>query len=729
MDGKKIYSIKINGIDESVKAVESLNKQLDALEQRINNLQNKALNIGSKAGGGVNSSKELSTQEEIDKKILSLEKRLAEVRDENYKKLLHMKEELKEYTQIAKSTVAAEANEQGLFDTNTMFGMKSQLKSIKAEMQTLDVSSDRFKRLTQQANELNNKLKEIEQGYGQYGRNVGNYANSMKEGFDKIKVAVGDTTREYGSYREAIKSLKQERFQLSQSLGQEAKEFKDVDIAVKQLESDYNDLNKSSKLMDNMLDTMQGFTAIAGLGVGLSGLFGIDDSSFNDAMKKLTSLLLVIKSMETLSLQMQKKEGWIGKFLGYGSGKIDNWLDGIYKKVLKLKLLGTWDNKGKRGRFIIDEDDFKETDVLKELNKHFDILPNKLKIATRVMNGFGKAIKFVAGAIKAISFTAILFFLPEILTYLGDLIKSLDYTKVKADQATQSINALTRSLQQRRDALGASYLKGEIKDEEYLNQLYQKETETLYEQIKALKLRAEASSKQSKWYNPLTWFNQGKSNIEFTGEGVSSGGTKIRSGQGWLITPPDVQLVVKSVQELEEEWKKCNEAVLEGRDYYDKWGKSAIQGVQSWFTTAKETQEVMRGLGNVRLGGIISEFQQINQDFQNHPKDADKYAAALARLRKEMNNSDVLNSVIANLDKYIPDEEVRTAVQNIINEIYRLDDAFNMTSEQQIHYWNQVRIDGMKDGWAKTKAQIEENRRHEVAENGKTQEQIDLINK
>ena len=50
-----------------------------------------------------------------------------------------------------------------------------------------------------------------------------------------------------------------------------------------------------------------------------------------------------------------------------------------------------------------------------------------------------------------------------------------------------------------------------------------------------------------------------------------------------------------------------------------------------------------------------------------------------------------------------------------------------MTSPEQIHYWNQVRIDAMKDGFKKTNAQIEENERYEVQQYGKTQEQINLI--
>ena len=191
----KTYRIEINGLKESADAVKVLNAELDSLEQRIKALEGKAINVGSKTSTASTSS--LDAQDKLQKDILATEQKLAEVRDENYKKLLHMKEELKEYTQIAKSQVAAESNQQGLYDTNTMAGMKAQLKSIKAEMQTVDIGGDRFRELTQQANDLNNKLKEIEQSYGQFGRNVGNYANGVAEGIEKLKIPIGGITQEF----------------------------------------------------------------------------------------------------------------------------------------------------------------------------------------------------------------------------------------------------------------------------------------------------------------------------------------------------------------------------------------------------------------------------------------------------------------------------------------------------------------------------------------------------
>ena len=189
----------------------------------------------------------------------------------------------------------------------------------------------------------------------------------------------------------------------------------------------------------------------------------------------------------------------------------------------------------------------------------------------------------------------------------------------------------------------------------------------------------------------------------------------------------DLEITIKDTKELEKAWKNCNEAIKNGKDYLSQWASGYDKYIGGIFVTVKDTEEAMRGLGNIRLSDFISDFQEVNIAFNKGQMSVDEYAKKLAQMRKEMNSNEILNSVIANLDKYIPDEGVRTAVQNIINELYRLDDAFNMTSVEQVHHWNQVRIDGMKEGAAKIKAQIDENERYEIEQTAHTEEQVKMV--
>ena len=329
-NGVKEYKIVINGIQESVNAVESLNKQLNDLEQRMNALNSKGVNVSTPKGGGSYKG-ELDAQDKLEKQILETEEKLAQVRDDNYKKLLHMKEELKEYTQIAKSQVAAESNAQGLYDTNTMAGMKASLKSIKAEMQTVEIGGDRFQELTRQANELNNKLKEIEQSYGQFGRNVGNYAEGVAEGMSKLKVEINGVTEEFDTAKQAMKTLRNEMQTLStkkdMGLISEAEEerLKGLIPVVKQLESSIADAGKP---MDALLDTMQSVMAIASVGQGIGALFGMDDSEIEKTIQKLVALQNVMQGLQVLQNQMNSGEG-IGGWLAKGNAAIDKFVAGL----------------------------------------------------------------------------------------------------------------------------------------------------------------------------------------------------------------------------------------------------------------------------------------------------------------------------------------------------------------------------------------------------------------
>lgn len=314
MANTKTYQIVINGIKESVEAVKSLNQQLDALEQRIKNLEGKAVKVGTSTsgGGGGGNASALSEQEKLEKEILATEEKIAKVRSESYQKLLAAKEELKEATTYAKAQYAASENSQGLFDTNTMQGMKAQLKSIKQEMQTVDVNDDKFKQLTQQANELNNKLKEVEASFGQYQRNVGNYANGVAEGMQKVVIKVGDTERTFTSAKQAARELGNELKNMAVNGQRGTKEYNELDEAVRKLNSDLKDVSVSSQGMDSLLDNMQSLVAVSQSFQGFSQLFGFDSSAIDEGIQKLMALQNIAQSLEKLAAQAKAGEGLFG---------------------------------------------------------------------------------------------------------------------------------------------------------------------------------------------------------------------------------------------------------------------------------------------------------------------------------------------------------------------------------------------------------------------------------
>lgn len=328
----KTFTIQINGVQESITAVESLNKQLNVLEEKIkalealnSRLSSVADNIASITNTEVKTSPtstentrnigDLDAEEKLRNQIVNLEDKIIAARNDEYQILLKQKQELKEIVTEQKAQTA-EANLSQKAYANTMQGLKQELADIKAVMQTTDLGDEKFKDLVGRAGQLTEKLKEIEKQYGQFGRNVGNYA-SAAEGFKNFSIEVAGATQEFNSAKQALMELKKEMQTLStkKDMGliseEEAERLKSLIPTVKQLESSIQDAGKP---MDSLLDTMQSFVAIAQASKGLAALFGMDNSKIEESIQKLVALQNVMQSLQAMQKQMQTGEGLFGMF-------------------------------------------------------------------------------------------------------------------------------------------------------------------------------------------------------------------------------------------------------------------------------------------------------------------------------------------------------------------------------------------------------------------------------
>ena len=326
MANTKEYKIVINGLTESISAVDSLNKQLDNLEQRINDLQGKGVNV---SGGGTSLPKasELSEIEKIEREIAKVQEKQAAHQSEEYKALLMEKEALKQIESQAKASAKAlaGASNPNEIDLNTMSGIKQRMRDLKLQHNNTDINSDLFKEQTREINELNQKLKELEAEYGVYSRNVGNYANGVAEGYKSAKAELKALKTEMQNL-----TVKQDRGIISE---EEAERLKSLIPTVKQLESSIADAGKP---MDAIMDAMQSIVAISQTTKGLSALFGLDDDKIERSIQKLVALQNVMQGIQTLQKQMDT---------GEGLGAVTKYLDDVVEKskegTKSLKAMGT----------------------------------------------------------------------------------------------------------------------------------------------------------------------------------------------------------------------------------------------------------------------------------------------------------------------------------------------------------------------------------------------------
>ena len=318
MENKRTYTIEINGIEQSIKQVDALSDALQFLDKKIKELESRSVSItSSNSGGGGNRISELSTEDKLLKQIQSTEQQIRDARREDYQSLLAQKELLNDITDEAKQRAAAENLSVGNYG-NTINGLKQELADIKTVMQATDLGSGKFNELNKRASELTNKLKELDQSYGQFGRNAGNNPGNIGEGFSKLKIEVNGVTREFDNARQALRELTNERNTLK-LMGQDVG---NLDEVVKTLKSDIKDMEMSSAAMDNLLDSMEGLIALGSTAEGFASLFGFDNGAIEETIQKLVALQNILQGIEVIKRQMKTGEG-IGGMFAKGDAAID----------------------------------------------------------------------------------------------------------------------------------------------------------------------------------------------------------------------------------------------------------------------------------------------------------------------------------------------------------------------------------------------------------------------
>lgn len=343
MPNSRVYSIKINGLTESIDVVDSLLKKLNELEQRINSLSGKTVSIGagtaSNGGGGT---AELTAQERVQKKIQQTAEKIAEARTSDYQTLQKAKSDLKEIERQQKAVAAAQnlAGDEGKEYANTLDGMRQKLVDMKRALGGTEIGGADFEKQVQEINTLNNKIKEIEQSYGVFGRNVGNYANGVAEGMKTLTISVNGTERQFKSAREASRTLGEELKSLAIQGKQGTAEYQELDRVFKQLQSTIKDVSVSSQGMDNLLDTMQGFTALGSVGNGFAAIFGFDDNEIQKSIQKIVALQSAMQGLEVIRKQMTTGEG-LGKIFNDGNAAVDQFVSKITGAKVGLQGLET----------------------------------------------------------------------------------------------------------------------------------------------------------------------------------------------------------------------------------------------------------------------------------------------------------------------------------------------------------------------------------------------------
>ena len=327
-NGVKTYEIRINGLDRAQSQVDALVRSLQSLESRLNALSSSS--GGTSTRGSRSSSKQLSNEEANLRSIQKTQEQIAAAREDSYSALIKERDALKEVREEQEAHLAAQrlsSDEYG----NTMRGLRKQLSDIKKVMASTDLGSSQFQDLIRQADQVNTKLSELEQQYGQFGRNVGNYKSAVED-FQQVEVVVGGVTRTFSNARQASRQLTNELRSMAAQGLRDTRQYKELERAVRMFNASLEDVNSTSQRIDDLTDAVTSFTAIGSIGEGISAIFGFDDTQIQESIQRLLAFQNVLQGIEQLRMQMQR-----GEFFGNFFNGIMEWAGKAYDRLAGVK--------------------------------------------------------------------------------------------------------------------------------------------------------------------------------------------------------------------------------------------------------------------------------------------------------------------------------------------------------------------------------------------------------
>lgn len=753
-DNKKIYTIVINGVKESIESIDALKSKLDALEDRIEALKGKgvtnpigdgassemdeitrkaaaaveeyrktnqeltktknilseiakdkeklaSIDVGTSSSssskmvplGSVDSSqtkgeptyvqgkgfmvelKEANDVSSTMKEIEKTEQRIADARGEEYQSLLAAKEQLKDVKTIQSQIAAKERLFNDQYDLNTLEGIKAKLKDIKTVMNTVDIDSDMFSSMVKSANDLNTKLKQVEESYGQYGRNVGNYKSALDGAADannKIRISVNGQIKEFNNVRQALKGLTNELKNLTINGQENTQEFKELEKAYHEFykatlraNSAVGDLKASSKGMDAMFDAFSSLSAIGQIGGGLQGLFGID--GIDETIQKLLSLQSIVSGLEQIKQQLNT-----GEFLGGYFNKASESIDKFVNKLFGIK--DTSDKVQDVVENVADgmEQESKASKTATAALETQEAATVGVTVATKAATVAARVFKI---ALASIGIGLLIAAVSWAVEAIGNFVDSLDSSEAQLNEFNAACKSSEQAYKSLGDTLKDDYMSGKISQSEYAAKSMQNENNYIKEQIRLLKERSKLVGSDA--------------GIDFS----------TTSNKG---TSPMVN--AKNIDETKKKYLELTDAVKEGKDYFEKYGKGLGGWFNSLFTTVNDTEEEANKKGGQILGNFVNQVEKIDLTAPDASKQIEK-------LYKQFGKDEALQKAIADMKNIIPIDEIREGTQFAVDRFNWMVEQIRTNAAKTAQHW----INAIKDPYKRQKKLLETQMDEELA--------------
>lgn len=307
-NNKKIYSIVINGIKESSDAIDILLEKLTNLEERLNKVNSIQPTTNTNTS-------EPTSESSTNSEAVSIEAELA-TQQKNRTSVLGQLTKALEANKTATTSIITEdtkASKSTKELSKELADLKTKINSIKGG---IDIDSKDIAKSVKDIDKFNKELTDVEQSLPNVNNETANFSKEILEaavGLKSFNANAEDVDAQLNSLSDAMKELAVN--------GQKSSE------AYKTLESEFVNLRKTSKEVDEELESMsdrsrgltqvvqsfQALISIMQVGSGVAALFGANQEEIERSMQKMVALMSIAQGVQEIYTQALNKSSIIGK--------------------------------------------------------------------------------------------------------------------------------------------------------------------------------------------------------------------------------------------------------------------------------------------------------------------------------------------------------------------------------------------------------------------------------
>lgn len=279
----KTFTIEINGISQSVSAVDALLAKLDALDDKINSLSD------------VDTSDLRSSLESIRKEL--------ETNADNWEDI---SDRIEDVTQDINSLERAYNSLDNPFKVQDIKQYNEEVQDISESIKDVEKAADKIdglgglstdlERATARAEDLANSLNKVQRAEDQLGT--------------KLNVNIGGLSLQFDDVNQAIGVLEDKLYQLASSGQRSSKEFAEITQQVVSLRQavvavDNEIDNAFSGGLNRLIGGFESLASVASIGEGLNQLFGIQ--GLDESIQKFTALSLILQGIRNIQIDLADK--------------------------------------------------------------------------------------------------------------------------------------------------------------------------------------------------------------------------------------------------------------------------------------------------------------------------------------------------------------------------------------------------------------------------------------